>query len=916
MVTVNNQRVYLFWIYIILFVFQTSGQKFGSCGELLPGPEERKAIKESFLKWKNRSVDIKDISQEVTIPVVFHFMDNDAQFSVTTLESLVNRVNRAFANQGEYETYYGIDSKIRFCLSNRTPDGGVSNGANLISSRYENFDFDLELEDFVAHISWDVTRYLNIWVANSIRAEHSVLTLYDGKNWWSRPGLPAFALPGQGVVLTSLDASTLIHELGHYLGLLHPFEGFLTEEQCRNNDCLIDGDMVCDTPPDKNVFGPCEVNSCNTDTLSNYSNQIFFKDTLDMGSNFMDYNGCPIEFSHGQIERMHFIIEDKYPNLPIEKNEAAQCEKPCDLETIGVRVDTDLLITGQQVTFTSSGGSYDNYEWFLSRGINSWKSMPLPSDLVNTSKSLNYTFDNPGWYTVFLKAWNDIDASCYTSFYRNVMVTCGVDARFSPNKRRNASKQPHLLFTDSVTFTNYSIGANSYEWSVKFSDRNGETSFPEFKPTDEHLTYLLSEPGEYEIQLTASNFTCKDTSSTLLLSVIDPTMDGSPVIDTIFCVNDESILVKVSLFNFGFDTINAATPISFYDGDPRENNGSRLLESHVLPTRIFGLNELLGYAKDTFDFYVKANYDLLDTVFVVFNDAGTSSFPILFPQDDKDVLSTSSQFPSSGLTELTYTNNYAFYNIKIPDPYQDISACLGEELIFNQNISCVQTVSWSSMNQGFLGDSLSISYTVTGNDIIETSRELSTGEVQKDSFRIIVSSPKIEIPQEVYRIQKGEIVKLQVTAKPRDSISWSPISSLDNAFIRSPKANPSQTTIYTVQIIDSLGCITSGEITVYVLSDGYIPNLFTPNGDGNNDKLFIYGLDGVEIFSFKIFNRVGNIVYYSTNAEDMIINGWDGHWNSTKQPSGVFYWQISGRYVDGTPLRLNNAETGIIHLVR
>ena len=55
----------------------------------------------------------------------------------------------------------------------------------------------------------------------------------------------------------------LAHELGHYLGLLHTFSG-----GCKNDDCLKDGDRVCDTPPDRsNDAALCQsgVNTCRTD---------------------------------------------------------------------------------------------------------------------------------------------------------------------------------------------------------------------------------------------------------------------------------------------------------------------------------------------------------------------------------------------------------------------------------------------------------------------------------------------------------------------------------------------------------------------------------------------------------------------------------------------------------------------------
>ena len=53
----------------------------------------------------------------------------------------------------------------------------------------------------------------------------------------------------------------LVHEMGHYLNLYHTFQG-----GCENDDCLANGDRVCDTPPDQVTFSGCGYNSCETDT--------------------------------------------------------------------------------------------------------------------------------------------------------------------------------------------------------------------------------------------------------------------------------------------------------------------------------------------------------------------------------------------------------------------------------------------------------------------------------------------------------------------------------------------------------------------------------------------------------------------------------------------------------------------------
>jgi gliding motility-associated-like protein len=65
-----------------------------------------------------------------------------------------------------------------------------------------------------------------------------------------------------------------------------------------------------------------------------------------------------------------------------------------------------------------------------------------------------------------------------------------------------------------------------------------------------------------------------------------------------------------------------------------------------------------------------------------------------------------------------------------------------------------------------------------------------------------------------------------------------------------------------------------------------VPKAFTPNGDGNNDILFIRGYKVKKLISFKIYNRQGQLLYYSTNPDE----GWDGYYKGQIQNSETYYY--------------------------
>jgi gliding motility-associated-like protein len=109
-------------------------------------------------------------------------------------------------------------------------------------------------------------------------------------------------------------------------------------------------------------------------------------------------------------------------------------------------------------------------------------------------------------------------------------------------------------------------------------------------------------------------------------------------------------------------------------------------------------------------------------------------------------------------------------------------------------------------------------------------------------------------------------------------------------------ANPQFTTKYAVNVTDRHGCTAKGEVTVKVVCTGqnfFIPNTFSPNGDGSNDVFYPRGsgLDRAKVL--RIFNRWGEIVF---EKYDMPINvgsaGWDGNWKGKKANADVYVYQL------------------------
>ena len=116
---------------------------------------------------------------------------------------------------------------------------------------------------------------------------------------------------------------------------------------------------------------------------------------------------------------------------------------------------------------------------------------------------------------------------------------------------------------------------------------------------------------------------------------------------------------------------------------------------------------------------------------------------------------------------------------------------------------------------------------------------------------------------------------------------------------------------YLVKLIasNSFGCIDSTEIWVIVRPDGtyYVPNSFTPNGDGLNDEFKIVGM-GIEEFELYIYDRWGKLVFESKDVN----YGWNGKTNNNDLPAGVYNYLVI--YKDNVGIR--RSKPGSVTLIR
>jgi len=251
-----------------------------------------------------------------------------------------------------------------------------------------------------------------------------------------------------------------------------------------------------------------------------------------------------------------------------------------------------------------------------------------------------------------------------------------------------------------------------------------------------------------------------------------------------------------------------------------------------------------------------------------------------------------------------------------------LATCLGLGVLYSvQNPVAGITYNWYTAATGgsLVNTGTSYTFTVTAPVSYYVEAVTAGGCISTSRKKITVTIlPNLAAPVVVVDSAGANLVRFRWNAVPgatgyqvstNNGTTWiNPSSGATGLTHTVTGLQPLQTVTLIVRVLGGCAEVRSQPVTGKALTDQvFIPNSFTPNGDGRNDILYIYGYI-IRDMQFMIFNQWGEKVFETRNQAV----GWDGTYKGKGQPSGVYIYVCEMILTDGTKMQ----KKGSINLVR
>jgi gliding motility-associated-like protein len=543
------------------------------------------------------------------------------------------------------------------------------------------------------------------------------------------------------------------------------------------------------------------------------------------------------------------------------------------------------------VNFTNLSSPGLTYQWDFGAGPTA----------TSTAVNPAYTYTAPGTYTVKVVAIETQYCNSKDSTTRVITVYPKITSNFSYTV---------MPCSDTVKFTNLSTTtATSQTVSWNFGDATTSTTL--------NPTHIYAGNGTYTVTLTSSTGMCSDSVKIPVnISLVFPAVASGPT----YCFGNTSNLNASGGTSYSWtpSTGLSSTTVS----NPATNATVTTIYSVAINNTITGCSSTLTTQvtvnpKPTANYIYSVNPCGGGVTFTNTSSADVNSWNWDLGNAQTSTAPNPYQFYNPGGTftvSLIASNAFGCSDtiqqqitVGTPPPisissnqticlgnFTTLSASGGFAYQWSPTVSLINPTAANPIASPSVTTQYSVIITNT-NSIGDTCRFMLTTNVnvtQVSTFPIsATANPTVVI--------LGQSTVLTLSATPGANATWYPSNSVNPVFGYTTTATPQHNQTYTV-IVQRGPCSDTAVVSVDVIEDGcfesdvFIPNTFTPNGDGFNDIMYARGHKLQEVY-FAIYNRWGEMVF---ETRDMKV-GWDGTYKGKPADVGVFGYYVKVKCYNG-----------------
>jgi len=612
-----------------------------------------------------------------------------------------------------------------------------------------------------------------------------------------------------------------------------------------------------------------------------------------------------------------------YPvNITVQSATSDGCSGTQEIE-----YDLQILETPKaDFTFSTSGCSSDSVSFndisgtLNTRLVNQWR-WDLGDNNFSDKKTFKYKYADGKKYNVSLRAITEL--GCISDPQVKEITLENIPKPSFENSV--ACKDATVTFTDKSDPN----GSTIQKWRWDYGDGSNDST-----TTSTAMGHVYSKAGTYTAKLTLVNSKgCVSNTFTKDIAVNTLPVAGFKLPEV--CLNDafaefidSSNSPDGSTLTYAWDFGDGSTGT---DKSPRHKyTAAKTFDVRQVITTAFGCKDTtvssftVNGALPKANFQVKTSGPLCSNRTVEITNNSSVDFgkvtklEIIWDQasgvketDEDPAVGKSYQhvYPSFGnpvskkitIKVLAYSGLVCF-----GETVQEISLLATPQLVFNEVPSMCENVPAFQITQASETSGLTGTFKYAGRGVddkgmftpsaagrgahnIDYIFTTTAGCVDTASRVIVVKEvPKVDAGPDRAVLSGGYVVLNATASGTGIRVNWTPPEYMDDPNKINPRVSPPNDITYTLTVTTADGCSVTDNVFVKYLADIKIPNTFTPNGDGYNDRWEILSLDSYPGSVLEVYNTAGQLMYRTVGYA----KPWDGTNNGRALPAGTYYYVL------------------------